>query len=184
MKLKAFSVLLSGVLLLSSSICAFAQTETSEDVNGKVIESVVESTTESVIEETGEKPAGMGNIGLTPVLARGTSAPTSAYDWSKGSYPISGDTSMDTWLYTNYYFTNFTDATLKITAYSYSGSNPRGDVNVYIYRKELLGDTVVHASTVSAGTTKTFTMSNYDSSKKYYIKFSGVMNISGSLTKN
>lgn len=184
MKLKVFSVLLSGVIFLSSGICTFAQTEKSEGVSEKVIESVVEKTSVTGIEEAGEKPAGMGNIGLTPVVARGTSAPTSAYDWSNGPYQISGDTSMDTWLYTNYYFTNFTNATLKITAYSYSGSYPRGDVNVYIYRKEVLGDTVVYSSTVSKGTTKTFTLSNYDSSKKYYIKFSGVMNISGSMTKN
>lgn len=184
MKLKFLSVLISGILFLSSGICVFAQAEIPEGSSGKTKDIITERTTVLENEAIGEKTEGMGNVGLTPEVLRGSDVPTSKYDWSKGSYSIAADTSMDTWMYTNYYFTDFTDATLKITAYASSGIYPRGDVDVYIYRKELLADTLVYSDTVSAGKTKTFTLSNYSSDKKYYVKFSGVMNISGSFSKN
>lgn len=155
--------------------------------NGESINEEINAVEETVIVREAENdnaPAYAYNVGLTPGLERGFYKPKEAYDWSNGSYEIEGDTSTQTHLYTSYYFTDFTDATLSLSAQAGYNGFDRGDVTVRIYRMGITSDKLISTETIEAGKSKTFTLSNFDSEKKYYIKFSGTFHVVGTLTKN
>lgn len=183
---KIFPLLLSGALIVSNNIVAFAHEDLGSNYKVQENESILEETVveEAVKFEEASENLGGPNIGVTlPGLLRGYKVPTSAHSWSDGSYSISGNTSVDTHLYTNKYFTGFTNATLTLKAHSsYNGHN-RGEVKVTIFRMGIPSDTNIYLTTISAGESKTITMSNYQSDKKYYIKFSGTFYVTGSMAK-
>lgn len=103
------------------------------------------------------------------VSIQGTSEPSSKWDWSDGTYNISGSSNSST-LYTNYYFTNVTGKTFNLTA----GSSNR--ITVDLVHKGFLIQSVVSTWTIDAGSSKTVKISASDlngkkDSDNYYFRF-------------
>lgn len=131
---------------------------------------------------------GVSEVGsLTELVsqnARGISKPITAHDWNEGRMNISGNTSVDTTLYTNKYFTDFTEGYFYISAASsYEIIYPRYDVTVRMYKKGLLSDELIFERVVKAGEELNLHIWNYDPNKKYYLEFSGIFYINGYVSR-
>ncbi|MFV0503175.1 MAG: hypothetical protein ACK5LT_04295 [Lachnospirales bacterium] len=115
--------------------------------------------------------------------SRGFSKPTKTHKWSEGKLSFAGHTSTGTTLYTDKYFSDFTNGTLTIKALDSYKGHPKKDVKVIIHRENIGFDTEIYSTTVKAGNSKKLNLSNYKSNKKYYIEFYGVFSVNGSLVK-
>lgn len=101
--------------------------------------------------------------------ARTTEEPSSAWDWDKGAYKISGSSSSGATLYSNYYFTDVVGRTFTLKA----GSSNR--ISVDLVHKGVLIQTVVSTWTIDAGSSKTVTIKESDldgkaTDGKYYFR--------------
>lgn len=119
------------------------------------------------------------NIDLIPLITRGTREPNTAYDWNNGNMTFEGDSSTDVDLYSNKYFTEFEEGYLHVKANTSYQGYPRYDVTVSIYRKGLIFDSQIYSGLLSAGETMDLHLENFDSSKKYYLKFTGTFHVTG-----
>ncbi len=120
---------------------------------------------------------------LVPGDERGFYKPTQAYDWSEGDMPINGNTSTDTHLYSEKYFTDFEEGYLYVQAHSSYQGYPRYGVRVEIYQKNILSDTLIDTRNIEAGDSIYLHLYNFNSSKKYYLKFIGTFYVTGYLTR-
>ena len=120
---------------------------------------------------------------LVPENERGFYEPTVAHDWTLGNMSFEGDTSTDTHLYTDKYFTDYEEGYLNVHAHSSYAGYPRYGVRVRIYQKGLLFDTLIDTQNVEAGDTLYLHLYNFNSSKKYYIKFEGTFHVTGFVSR-
>lgn len=103
------------------------------------------------------------------LLERGTSVPSSKWDWSSGKYKVDGSSNSAT-LYTNKYFSSVSGKTFNFTA----GSSNR--LQVDLIHKGLLVQKVVSTWTIDAGknksvTIKTADLDGFSNSDNYYFRF-------------
>lgn len=126
-----------------------------------------------------------GNITdkLVPQVMRGFYEPTKAHDWNDGEMKFEGDTSVNTELYTEKYFTDFTEGNLYVYAATGYNLYPRYDVTVRMYKKGFLFDEEIFKEEVKAGESLSLHIWNYDPDAKYYLKFSGTFHVTGYISK-
>ena len=103
------------------------------------------------------------------VNTRGTSTPTSKWDWDNGAYTVNGSSNSAT-LYSNCYFTDVVGRTFNFSA----GSSSR--IMVDLVHKGLFVQTVVSSWTIDAGSSKSVTIKETDlageeKDGKYYFRF-------------
>ena len=102
-------------------------------------------------------------------VARTTQEPTSKWSWSDGKYYVDGSSNYST-LYTNYYFTS-----VKGKKFSFSAGSSN-KVKVDLVHKGTIVQTVVSSWTISAGGSKSHTITaddlgGYSNSDKFYFRF-------------
>ena len=103
-------------------------------------------------------------------ITRGTSEPSSKWNWNNGAYTVNGTSNSGTTLYSNYYFTDIVGRSFSFKA----GSSNR--ISVDLVYKGALVQTVVSTWTIDAGSSKTVKIKESDldgksSSGKYYFRF-------------
>ncbi|GKS10922.1 hypothetical protein [Paenibacillus chitinolyticus] len=169
-------VTLASVAVLSSSVYADGATEvnnskqfTSND--SKVVSPVTNSVGVPSVNYYNDindydKFAFKKDGGIT---TRGTSEPSSEWDFSNGAYDVNGSSNKAT-LYSNYYFKNVVGRTFNFTA----GSSNR--ITVDLVHKGIIWQTVVSSWTIDAGSSKNVTIKTSDlngesSSGSYYFRF-------------
>lgn len=101
--------------------------------------------------------------------SRGTTEPSSKWDWSKGAYYVSGSSNSAT-LYTNYYFTGVVGRTFNF------GAGSANRITVDLVHKGWIVQTVVSTWTIDAGSSKSVTIKKSDLAGKsesgnYYFRF-------------
>lgn len=174
LKKTLFSTILCIIILASNSIAVFAR-EVHEENSTEQYEIILSVPS---FEEDDKNI-----IDLVPQMARGFYEPTEAHNWDDGRMNFEGDTSTTTHLYTEKYFTDFTEGYLYVNSSTAYQGYPRGDVTVRMYRKGLLTDTLIFKEEIKAGDELSLKLWNYDPDKKYYLQFSGTFHVSGYVSR-
>lgn len=118
--------------------------------------------------------ASAANPNDNSITIQGTSKPDTAWNWSKGAYHFSGRT-METTLYSNYYFTNASQVRITVT-------NSMGNTTIKVLKSQIGIDFAVSSCELQAGQSATWTVA-LEPDRNYILKFSPMADFEGTIEK-
>ena len=168
---------------IGTTFSAFAMNE--DDYSNDSLNNVFAITTE-VDGESIQIDLSDINTELVSDMSKGPNKPSADHSWTDGNMNFQGNTTVNSSLYTGKRFTGLTEGKIALNYYSVYDRNNVDVSNVVmeIYEVGTLLDSKIYTSSKYTGRgSQSFTLTNYNPEKKYYIKFTGIFDITGNVQK-